>query len=226
MNCQECGAHIPPEFKSCLVTNTCPACNGKIMSGDLKELINSLAEVMEQMPNNPQGIACWLVSSYKMDKINNYDPPKQHVSKKVANINTNGTNSDKQKAAEAFLARAGVNIEDIPEYASKKKRVAPAVVKNDDYMDDEDYMDKVPFDEGFEDIDEVDKMMLSGNGDYISEDEKDQIAEMVQNSKFGSEKNPTILALMDAQKQRREDINNGVSATDARGKSAGFRRSG
>ena len=212
MDCNTCGINIPPIWKACLVSNICPSCNGKIMSDFTQELIKGLSVAITQMPNNPEGIACWLVSNYKMDKINDYEPPQFPEQKGASNINLNSSNNDKQKALEDFFTRAGVNLNDLPYQHTK----VPSQVKEASDVED---VNEEP-------LDDVDRMMLNGSGGAggLSEQEKEEIANSVRASKFGAEKNPAIAAMIEAQEQRKQDFADGVSAVDARGKPAGFRR--
>ena len=213
MDCSSCGIEIPPQWKACLVSNICPSCNGKIMSDFTQELIKGLSDAITQMPNNPQGIACWLVSNYRMDKINDYEPP-QFKDQKPGNININASNNDKQNALEKFFERAGVNLNDMPD-SPRKGNKAPSPIK-----------EPGDFIEGQEELDDVDKMILgtTGGGSGLSETEKDEIAQAVMTAKFGAEKNPAIAAMIEAQEQRKTNIAEGIGAVDKYGKPAGFRR--
>lgn len=217
MKCQSCSIEIPPVWVAALKNNSCPSCSGKIMSEDLQGLIDGLSTAMEQMPNNPQGVACWIVSNYKLEKINEYEPPQFHQQKKAANININAPNSDKQKSVEEFFARAGVNIADVPALArnaANRKlppQVPPLVDEPEDFV---------------EEVDEVDRMMFAASDAPISDDAKNEIAMAIVQAKYGAEKNPVIAAMVEKQREKQEMIANGDIAYDKTGKPAGFRRSG
>lgn len=74
MKCMSCGAPISPEFKSAISNNICPACGGEIMNEATLDLLDDLKEALQSMPNDPEGLAGWLLSNYEMRKIGNADP--------------------------------------------------------------------------------------------------------------------------------------------------------
>lgn len=69
-----CGTDIPPEFKAAVATNKCPACNGEIMNDASLQLMEELKRALEEMPNDPQGLAGWLLSNYEMRKVGEAKP--------------------------------------------------------------------------------------------------------------------------------------------------------
>lgn len=69
-----CGADIPPAWVMAIQSNTCPGCGGEIMSGPTQELLKELTEAMERMPNDPQGVAGWLLSNYRFQKMGSGEP--------------------------------------------------------------------------------------------------------------------------------------------------------
>lgn len=227
MKCNACGIEIPPVWVNALKTNICPSCGKNIMDSELQELIDGLSQAIEKMPNNVHGIACWLVSVYKLQKIADYDPPEFREAKPAANINMYATNSQKQKKVEDFFERAGVDISGIPELSSKKtgKKVPPQIKQIEEQ--EERIVEEDDNTENLNNLDETDRMILEGtSGSTLSEEEKNEIARTVQNARFGAiEQNPIIAAAMEAQKQRQENIANGVGAVSRSGKPAGFRRS-
>jgi hypothetical protein len=44
------------------------------MGGPVKELLDELTAAMERMPNDPQGVAGWLMSNYRLQKIGDGSP--------------------------------------------------------------------------------------------------------------------------------------------------------
>lgn len=74
MNCITCQAAIPPAWKSAIANNLCPACGQQIYNDETKELIDGLASALAQMPNDPQGLAGWLLSNYEMRKVGDGEP--------------------------------------------------------------------------------------------------------------------------------------------------------
>ena len=77
MRCSSCGVDIPPTFTAVLQRNECPACNGPIMDETAQQLMVDLAEAMERMPNDPKGLAGWLLSNYRLRKIGDGEPVGQ-----------------------------------------------------------------------------------------------------------------------------------------------------
>ena len=74
MKCRSCGADIPPAFVHAIATNQCAGCGGEIMSEEDKQLLDELSDAMERMPNDPQGVAGWLLSNYQFRKIGDAVP--------------------------------------------------------------------------------------------------------------------------------------------------------
>lgn len=74
MLCMSCGANIPPEWVKAIQSGVCPGCGEQIMNEATKELLVELTAAMERMPNNPQGIAGWLLSNYQFQKIGDAIP--------------------------------------------------------------------------------------------------------------------------------------------------------
>jgi len=78
MFCGECGIEIPPAWTVVLAKNECPACEGVIMSAAARELFEELRSAMERMPNDPEGLAGWLLSNYRLMKIGDAEPTNFH----------------------------------------------------------------------------------------------------------------------------------------------------
>lgn len=74
MRCMSCGADIPPEFVHSLEINQCAGCGGPIYNEDTKNLLTELTEAMQKMPNDPQGVAGWLLSNYRFQKMGEGKP--------------------------------------------------------------------------------------------------------------------------------------------------------
>ncbi len=210
MDCKSCGIEIPPVWVVALKSNICPSCGGEIMSSELQELITGLTEAMGKMPENPQGIACWLVSNYKLSKVNSYEPPEFKQQKKaVKPIQQNQLPKD-TSSTEDFFLRANVDL------AKLKNKKAPSPIKE---IDDEDFPN-----EPIGDMDEVDKMMVVSSNSPISEDEKENIASMVENAKYGIEGSPYFQQIVEKQQALQNSIASGEGAVSRSGKPAGFRR--
>lgn len=87
-----CGSPVPPQFKSAIQNNLCPSCGGEIMNEATLDLLDELKEALEEMPNDPEGLAGWLLSNYEMRKIGTGEPvgqfygsPQHHSSGQVGN---------------------------------------------------------------------------------------------------------------------------------------------
>ncbi len=74
MKCMSCGADIPPVWVAALNSNKCPGCNGPIMNEASQELLKELADALQRMPNDPQGVAGWLLSNYRFQKMGDGKP--------------------------------------------------------------------------------------------------------------------------------------------------------
>lgn len=77
MKCMTCGAENPPAFVHCIENNQCGGCGGPIYDDSAKELMKELAGAMERMPNDPRGIAGWLLSNYELHKIGDAIPTEK-----------------------------------------------------------------------------------------------------------------------------------------------------
>lgn len=120
MKCSECSVEIPPAWKHAYQQNYCPSCGGSIFNEEIVELMNGLKSALEQMPNDPQGIAGWLLSNYKMEKVGDGEPtgffgPKEKEEAKEGEVKV------AQSKLERFLKNAGVDT-------SKKSKNRMAVL--------------------------------------------------------------------------------------------------
>lgn len=64
MKCVSCTAEIPPAFVHAIQSNVCPGCAGPIMTEDSKKLMDELKAQLIEMPNDPEGLAGWILSTY------------------------------------------------------------------------------------------------------------------------------------------------------------------
>lgn len=74
MRCMSCGADIPPQWVGAIRRNECPGCEGEIMGESTQTLLKELTEAMGKMPNDPQGVAGWLISNYRFQKMGSAEP--------------------------------------------------------------------------------------------------------------------------------------------------------
>lgn len=66
MICMTCSASIPPAWVACIQSNSCPGCAGPIMDEAAKELLGQIKDAMIKMPNDPEGLAGWLMSTFDL----------------------------------------------------------------------------------------------------------------------------------------------------------------
>lgn len=98
-----CEADIPPEYVHAISSNTCAGCGGAIMNTTAKTLMDELADAMERMPNNPRGIAGWLISNYRFEKIGEARPVERFHSVKERDVKV-----AQRPRSNEFLERTGV----------------------------------------------------------------------------------------------------------------------
>lgn len=84
MKCMSCGAPILPEFKAAITNNICPACGGELLNEATIEMLDELKAAFEKMPNDPEGLAGWLLSNYEMKKIGTAEPVQQFYGSQMA----------------------------------------------------------------------------------------------------------------------------------------------
>ena len=109
MKCMNCAAEILPQYVKAIETNVCPGCGEQIYNDSTKELMEGLKQAMEIMPNNPQGIAGWLLSNFHIEKIGSGEPVSEFYGQKTRNQNK-VSYKNKRTGTEVndFFARAGV----------------------------------------------------------------------------------------------------------------------
>lgn len=118
MKCDSCSVDIPPAWVNVIAKNTCPNCDGPIMTEDTIELMVGLKSALEQMPNDPQGIAGWLLSNYRMQKVGTGEPTGFYGIKTQQKEPTNKTNLKvAENPMQKFFKNAGINPEKQNNYA-------------------------------------------------------------------------------------------------------------
>lgn len=109
MKCDNCGVDIPPAWVKVIASNICVECEGPIMSDGTIELMAGLKSALEQMPNDPQGIAGWLLSNYRMQKVGTGEPTGFiGVKSKSPNQSNNPDLKIAENPLQKFLKRAGI----------------------------------------------------------------------------------------------------------------------
>lgn len=81
MRCMFCGADIPPQWLKAIENNLCPGCGECIYNDATKTLLQELTEAMAKMPNDPQGVAGWLLSNYRFQKVGAAEPVEKFYRK-------------------------------------------------------------------------------------------------------------------------------------------------
>lgn len=214
MKCMSCAAEIPPEWVAAIKNNHCPGCDGEIMNEASQELLAELATAMERMPNNPQGLAGWLLSNYKLMKIGSAQPTEKFHSKHNGQPNNYG----EIKIANEFLNRSAVaksvfntqaKIESLKN--SKNPDIA-ALAQKLQYEQEEPFYEDDNVDMGDEDdedeeynrmypaqpIDRPSRLLANSGGSYIDSNIQmepeliNALATIVSNSSEGADHDPLI----------------------------------
>lgn len=107
MRCVSCGADIPPAFVHAIQANICAGCGGPIMDERQKELLDELSSAMQRMPNDPQGLAGWLLSNYRFQKIGSAEPVERFHRKGGSAAPIDESNLKIAPDYERFLKRTG-----------------------------------------------------------------------------------------------------------------------
>jgi len=105
--CKNCTAEIPPAWVHAIQSGKCPGCGHDLFDASEKELLDGLTEAMEKMPNNPAGIAGWLISNYHLQKIGEAEPV-EHFHEKIQRPDAAPQGLKvANNPAQQFLARTG-----------------------------------------------------------------------------------------------------------------------
>ena len=118
MKCITCQADIPPAWVNAINKNECPGCGGVIMDDSAKELLTQLREAMAKMPNDPEGLAGWLMSTYDLFPKGTIEPTNFHrkpTPQQMAQMQMEGVDPSTQGLRWAntptnqFMKRAGAD---------------------------------------------------------------------------------------------------------------------
>lgn len=124
MRCMNCQTEIPPQFRGAIMTNQCPGCSQNIYNDSVRELFSELSQAMEQMPNDPHGLAGWLLSNYQLIKIGTGEPVQEFYGTNPGKKVKKGKKTDDAIVNE-FFERAGVPP---IKKSNKTKKVANAIL--------------------------------------------------------------------------------------------------
>lgn len=110
MKCVSCNAEIPPAFVAAIQKNICPGCDGPIMTDESKKLMDDLKEAMVKMPNDPEGLAGWLLSTYDLFPKGTVEPTSFHRKRQAQEMDSEGRPLKRaNSASEIFMKRANVD---------------------------------------------------------------------------------------------------------------------
>lgn len=142
MKCKNCSAEIPPQWAHAINTNICPSCGDEIMSRDELGVLAEVRDAVSQMNANPEGLAGWLLSHYRLIKIGDAEPTQFFsTTKENAPASPQARNEEKNNLLKQFLNRAGVKVQDSNEI--KKKISIPNVeMEDDEEFEEDDYVDE------------------------------------------------------------------------------------
>lgn len=96
MRCISCGVDVPPIWVKAIELNSCPSCGSAIMNEATQDLLKELSDALTRMPNNPQGVAGWLLSNYRFQKMGDAVPVEKFHNKGSAVGSVPGEINDSQ----------------------------------------------------------------------------------------------------------------------------------
>lgn len=113
MQCKSCTADVPPQWKHSIhVANACPSCGAELMSAEDMSLLTEIREAMKQMPADPEGLAGWLLSNYKLEKFGKAEPTEFYQKKQTIPNEGPVLGTDQQAGGEKliskFMKRTGI----------------------------------------------------------------------------------------------------------------------
>jgi hypothetical protein len=132
MKCCNCQIEIPPAWKAAITSNQCPACGEAIMNDSMQELMGELKSALEAMPNDPEGLAGWLLSHYQLTKVGSGEPVQEFYGTKKQPAKEAGVTNIKipENRIQTFLKQAGIKK---PE---KDYKSIVAEIKNGSFTDE------------------------------------------------------------------------------------------
>ncbi len=145
MKCKNCSADVPPQWVHCINTNTCPSCGHELMTTDDLSVLAEVRDAMSQMPNNPEGVASWLISHYKLVRTGSGTPEptvfhQGHQEVPVHNTNSPvpAPQSDGAALFKQFMDRAGMKVPNAAEIKQRAGNAVPMPMPEGDF-DESDY---------------------------------------------------------------------------------------
>ena len=116
--CQQCDVEINPKYKAAIQNNSCPNCQGEILSPQSRQLMIEIKEALQKMPNDPEGLAGWLLSNYHLQKIDpekGVEPEKFYYSKQKQTKQKSGNLNKKQQLQQLYNQDFDPVIDEIDE---------------------------------------------------------------------------------------------------------------
>ncbi len=245
MDCMNCTANIPPQWVACLQENKCPSCGEDIMGESSKALLDELRDAMARMPNDPEGLAGWLLSNYKLAKIGDAEPTEFHQTRRAQPQGQNEGVPANIKVADnpvhKFLQRTGYakqldnrkRLRDVVNEIDNSvgQQGAPATMYNTDYDPVIDLEAEMPYEEDYDDMPQptagmakqalANSVVMGGDGQPIGPEELRAMASAVAaaGNSVPGDIHPALQEDRRIRLQKQQDI--------ARGGGLGsFRRSG
>lgn len=165
MKCMNCATEIPPNWVACIQKNICPACGEAILDSSGEELLKELTEAMERMPNDPAGVAGWLLSNFFIKKIGDAEPVDNFYGRKKAKkASEQDLDDESYDRFKTIWKNSRVKPQDKSSLKSKIESDVEEVLKNQygdedelDVSSDEEYEE----DDGSEPFSELDKDLFS-----------------------------------------------------------------
>lgn len=108
MRCVSCAADVPPQWVAALEANICPGCGGQIMSDESKDLMAELQGAIAKMPNDPKGLAGWILSNYRIKKIGSAEPT-EYFHRKGGGPGDDGQIKIADSGIDKFMSRTGMS---------------------------------------------------------------------------------------------------------------------
>lgn len=163
MKCMNCEAEILPQYVKAIETNVCPGCGEQIYTDSTKELMEGLKHAMELMPNNPQGIAGWLLSNFHIEKIGTAEPVSEFYGTKKQKVSYKNKRSGTE--INDFFERAGVKPSTGKKGIKSNGSGGDHLAKIAQMVNDSEYNLEEDYGSEPEDIEE-DETELEGNAEF------------------------------------------------------------
>ncbi len=188
MKCQSCNAEIPPEWVNAIKNNICPGCGNAIMQEEVVNLMSELADAISKMDFNAQEITGWLLSNYRLEKVDDGQPTGFHRARKIVASDGNEYPEEKIEKLNEFFKRADAPMGVVGRKKKDLLRNRDEVIEDDEYEDD-DVEDKATG---------IDPNLANVNSsDLLDEDEIEAIAKKAAAERKLRKRIPSVTADFD-----------------------------